>query len=394
MSSTSVDYTKKELPKNLTSAGLVLFAVGLLVMVLAYFTDADRAAFNNVWILTFVTSLGLGSLFWIAVEYIAGAVWSTPFRRVMEILTYLLFLAAIIAIPAYLSSHSVFHWAHHDVVEHDPMLKAKSSYLNTSFFGIRQVVFFAIWLLFMFIFTRFSLKQDITSEQSITSRLVKTSAVFFPLFALSITFFSFDWLMSLEPHWFSTIFGVYYFSGTVLSAMAIITYTVIKLYEKGYLVKKLSRDNFYSLGALLFAFVNFWAYIAFSQFLLIWYANLPEETVWFLQRWEGSWLFITIGLIIVHFVVPYFGLLSQPSKMNLGRLKFMSLWILFAHLYDLYWMIFPTYSAEGFVFGWMEIGSVIFIIGSVITVFALASRNKNLIPLNDPKLKRGLDFRL
>lgn len=394
MSSTNVEYTKKELPGNLTKTGIVLFLIGLLSLVAAYYTNHERAAFNNVWILTFITSIGLGSLFWVAVEYLAGAVWSTPFRRVMEIISYMLILGALVAIPVYLNSHSVFHWTHPEVVENDPMLKSKTAYLNTMFFGIRQLVYFGIWILFLFIFTSASFKQDKTGDQKITTRLIKLSAVFMPLFALSITFFSFDWLMSLEPHWFSTIFGVYYFSGTVLAAMAAITYAVIKLHEGGYLVKKLSQDNFYSLGALMFAFLNFWAYIAFSQFLLIWYANLPEETVWFLQRWEGSWMYVTIGLIVVHFVVPYFGLLSQPSKTNLKRLKFMSLWILFAHLYDLYWMVFPTYSKEGFIFGWIEIGSIIFIIGSAITVFSLVAKGKNLIPVKDPKLKRGIDFRL
>ncbi len=394
MSSTGVDYTKKELPGKVSTTGVILLAIGILSLVIAYLSEPERAAFNNVWVLTFLTSVGVGSLFWVAIEYLAGAVWSTPFRRVMEILSFVLVIAFVSGIPAYLNSHSIFHWAHHEAVQNDPMLHAKSPYLNLSFFGIRQIVFFAIWLIFFIIFTGNSAKQDSSGEQKLTTRSIKFSAVFMPLFALSVTFFSIDWLMSLEPHWFSTIFGVYYFAGTALCAMAVITFVSVKLYENGYLVKKLKRDNFYSFGALLFAFVNFWAYIAFSQFLLIWYANLPEETVWYLQRWEGSWLIFSVGLIFVHFIVPYFGLLSQPSKMNLSRLKFMSLWIVFAHMYDLYWMIFPTLSEHGVVFGWIEIGSIVLMIGAVITVFAFASKGKNLIPVKDPKLKRGIDFSL
>ncbi len=394
MSSTGVDYTKKELPNKLSSTGLILLAIGLVSMIAAYYTNTQRAAFNNVWILTFITSVGVGSLFWVAVEYLAGAVWSTPFRRVMEILAYLIILAAVIAIPAYLSSHSIFHWAHHSAVESDPILKAKSPYLNNSFFGIRQIIFFGVWIIFFFIFTKNSFSQDANGDQDFTRRNVRLSAAFMPLFAFTITFFSIDWLMSLEPHWFSTIFGVYYFSGTALVAMAVITFASVKLYENGYLVKKLNKDNFYSFGALLFAFVNFWAYIAFSQFLLIWYANLPEETVWYLQRWEGSWLIFTVGLIFVHFVVPYFGLLSQPSKMNKSRLKFMALWIVFAHMYDLYWMIFPTFDGSGVVFGWIEIGAIIFMVGAIVTLFSFIGKGKNLVPINDPKLKRGIDFRL
>ncbi len=394
MSSTGIEYTKKELPAKLSRTGLILLLIGLISMAAAYYLEGERAAYNNVWILTFITSIGIGSLFWVAIEYLAGADWSTPFRRVMEILSYLLILGAIIAIPAYLSSHSLFHWAHPEAVQNDPMLKAKSPYLNVPFFGVRQLIYFGIWFLFFFLFVSNSKKQDISGDQKLTKRNIKLSAIFMPLFAFTITFFSIDWLMSLEPHWFSTIFGVYYFSGSVLAAMAVITYVSIKLNEAGYLMKGLTKDNYYSFGALMFAFLNFWAYIAFSQFLLIWYANLPEETVWFLQRWEGTWLYFTVGLIFVHFFIPYFGLLSQPSKMNAGRLKFMALWIVFAHLYDLYWMVMPTYSPKGVLFGWVEIGAVIFMVGGIITVFAFVAKGKNLAPIKDPKLKRGIKFTL
>ena len=164
--------------------------------------------------------------------------------------------------------------------------------------------------------------------------------------------------------------------------------------KNGYLVKGIISDHYYSLGALLFAFINFWAYIAFSQFLLIWYANLPEETFWFLSRWENGWMFFTIGLAFVHFLVPYFGLLSQPSKMNPNRLLFMSVWILVAHFYDLYWLIMPTFSKGEFVFGWMEIGFILLGFGILVLIFVVFSKNKNLVPVGDPKLKRGIDFRL
>ncbi|MBU2506423.1 MAG: quinol:cytochrome C oxidoreductase, partial [Bacteroidetes bacterium] len=188
--------------------------------------------------------------------------------------------------------------------------------------------------------------------------------------------------------------GVYYFSGTVLAGLAAVTFIVVVLNENGYLAKGIIKDHYYSLGALLFAFTNFWAYIAFSQFLLIWYANLPEETVWFLQRWEGSWIAVSLALLLIRFLIPYFGLLSQPSKMNPKRLKTISIVILFAHFLDLYWLIMPTYSRDGFVFGWIEIGFLILTVGLLITVFILRSKNTNMIAIGDPKLKRGLNFRM
>ncbi|MFA7290508.1 MAG: quinol:cytochrome C oxidoreductase, partial [Melioribacteraceae bacterium] len=150
----------------------------------------------------------------------------------------------------------------------------------------------------------------------------------------------------------------------------------------------------YSLGALLFAFVNFWAYIAFSQFLLIWYANLPEETIWFLQRWNGSWKYISILLMIVQFLVPYFGLLSQPSKKDGKKLKFYALWILVAHYIDLYWLAMPTFSKGGFVLGWIELAYPLLAVGIVVLVFSLKTKKNNFVAIGDPKLKRGIDFKL
>ncbi|MBU2493002.1 MAG: quinol:cytochrome C oxidoreductase [Bacteroidetes bacterium] len=342
----------------------------------------------------FLTSIGLGSLFLVAIEYLGGAVWSTPFRRVSEFLAAVLIVVPIIAIPVYLNLHSIFHWTHTDVVAADPILSGKSAYLNETFFAVRVVVFFALWLLFYFLITKNSKKQDETKDQNLTTRNIKLSAVFMPIFALTITFASIDWIMSLNPHWFSTIFGVYYFTGSLLAALAAGTFIIVMLNEKGYLIKGLKKDHYYSLGALLFAFTNFWAYIAFSQFMLIWYANLPEETVFFMDRLHGSWVYVSIGLIFIRFIIPYAGLLSQPSKMNAKNLKFFSLWILFAHFYDLYWLIMPSYSKEGFVLGWMELGFPLLAVGIIILVFSIKSKKENLIPIGDPKLQRGLDFRL
>ena len=325
MSSNTVEYVKKDLPSNVNKIGMALLAVGLVLVVFSYFVDHTRSAFNNLILLMFLTSIGLGSLFLVALEYVAGAVWSTPFRRISEFLAAILIIVPIVAIPVYLNLHDIFHWMHAETVANDAVLKGKSSYLNESFFAIRVVFFFAIWLLFYFVIIKNSKKQDETKDQKLTSRNIKISAVFMPVFALTITFAAIDWIMSLNPHWFSTIFGVYYFTGTLLAALAAATFIIIKLDEKRLLVEGLNQDHYYSLGALMFAFTNFWAYIAFSQFMLIWYANLPEETIFFVNRFQGSWIYISVGLIFVRFVIPYAGLLSQPSKMNPKNLKFLPL---------------------------------------------------------------------
>ncbi|MFA3782063.1 quinol:cytochrome C oxidoreductase [Melioribacteraceae bacterium 4301-Me] len=390
----TLEYHKKELPKKLNIVGLTLFLVGLVIIIFGYIVNPVRTAFNNIILLTFLISLGAGSLFLIAIEYVAGAVWSTPFRRVPEILSFALVIVPIFAVPLFFNLHNVFEWTHPQAFKNDVLMEAKAPYLNTTFFILRSIAFFAVWIFFFILLFKNSVKQDFTKEQLLTKKNIIISAVFLPIFAFSLSFSSFDWLMSLAPHWYSTIFGVYYFAGTVLCALAASTIIIVLLNEKGYFVDGLGGDHYYSLGALMFAFINFWAYIAFSQFLLIWYANLPEETFWFLQRWEGNWKFVSIGLIFVHFVVPYFALLSQPSKMDPKRLLFISIWILFAHIYDLYWMIIPTFSKEGIIFGWIEIGFPLFTLGLLIMLFVLISKKINLVPIGDPKLKRGIDFKL
>ncbi len=391
---TKIEYSKKELPSGFGKAGVALFAVGLVLVILAFLIDPVRSSFNNLIMLMFLSSIGVGSLFLVAIEYLGGAVWSTPFRRIPEFLGATLFILPLIAIPVYLNLHDMFHWTHTEDVMADKILKGKSPYLNVQFFTLRVVIIFLIWMLFYVLITKRSRKQDESGDQKLTSTNIRISAVFMPFFAITVTLISIDWIMSLEPHWFSTIFGVYYFAGTVLAAIAVATFLVVYLNEKGLFVKGIKRDHYYSFGALMFAFVNFWAYIAFSQFLLIYYANIPEETFWYLNRWEGGWLYVSVFLIIVHFVVPYFGLVSQPSKTNPSRLKFMSIWILMAHIVDLYWLIMPTYSPEGVPLSWFEIGFPMLTFGILVIVFGFKAKKENIIPIGDPKLKRGLDFRL
>ena len=393
-SSFNVDYQKKELPKKIQTIGLTLFVIGLVIAIAGYAVDSTRSSFNNIIMLMFLISVGLGSLFLVGIEYVAGAVWSVPFRRVGEFFAAVLLVALVASIPLLFNLGSIFHWMHPEVLKMDETLKGKAPYLNTNFFIIRVIAFFVIWLSFYYFITKNSTKQDLSRNQGLTTANIKLSAIFMPIFAFTLSFSAIDWMMSLEPHWFSTIFGVYYFSGTVLAALSVVTIATVLLNKNGYFVKGLDADHYYSLGALLFAFTNFWAYIAFSQYMLIWYANLPEETAWFMLRWAGNWKFISMGLILFHFVIPYFGLLSQPSKMDPKRLLIMASVILFAHFYDLYWMIMPTFSKAGILFGWIELGFLILAAGLIVLVFVYRSKKNNFIPVGDPKLQRGLEFKL
>jgi hypothetical protein len=389
-------YVKKPLPKRFLNTAYVLLGIGLVSGIVAYIIDPQRASYSYLTSFMFLISLGVGSLFLVSLEYLAGAVWSTPFRRISEFFSGVIPYLFILVIPLLFTLHDVFHWTHTQAVESDAVLRSKEAYLNIPFFIVRNVIIFAVWTFFYFIITRISRRQDETGEQSLTSRNIKLSTAFIIIFAATITVSGIDWMMSLEPHWFSTIFGVYYFSGTVWCALAALTLAVVLLRENGYLVPGLKDDHYYSLGTLMFAFTAFWGYIAFSQYMLIWYADLPEETSWFFHRWEGGWLYASIILIIIHFVVPFFALLSRPAKTNPKRLKFIAIWILVAHFFDLYWVIMPgmVQAGRAYSFSWMDLVYPFALVGFVMLIFRMMTTRYNLIPVGDPKLQRGLDFRL
>jgi hypothetical protein len=386
-------YEKKELPGKVQKIGFLLTGLGLVLVLVSYLVDPQREAFNNIIGLMFFASIALGALVLVALEYLSGAVWSTPFRRVSEFLASSLPLVLLFAIPLFFVMHSVFHWTHTDVVSADKILSAKSPYLNIPFFIGRTVGVLALFYLFYFLFTRNSKKQDETKDQKLTNTNVKLSAPFMLLAGIGLTVLVVDWIMSLEPHWFSTIFGIYFISATLLAGLAATTYVAVSLNEGGYMGVKIGKDNYYSFGALLFAITNFWAYIAFSQFLLIWYANIPEETFWFIARWQGGWGFISVLLMVVRFAVPYAMLLSQPSKSDPKNLKRVSLVVLAAHFVDLYWLIMPTFS-KTITFSFYEIGFPVLVIGLIILVFYAKFKSNNILPVGDPKLQRGLDFHL
>ncbi|MBT9548348.1 MAG: quinol:cytochrome C oxidoreductase [Candidatus Sericytochromatia bacterium] len=352
--------------------------------------DPMRAKYSSIMLFMFLAGVGICSLFMVSIEYLAGAVWSTPLRRVFEILASSLLFLPLFALPILPFMQELYLWTH----KTDDILARKAAYLNQPFFLIRLALILGIWILFYKLFTGRSYKQDETRDQDLTRKNVKLSAVFIPVFGISITALSIDFLMSLEPHWFSTMFGVNFFAGSLVAALGVITITVILLNENGYLVKGIIGDHYYSLGFGMFAGCVFWTYTAFSQGMLIWYANLPEETPWFLNRWEGSWKVITIALLLVHFIGPLFGLIQRKNKRNPSRMIFMAAWVIFAHVLDLYWIVVPVFQPEGPSLRLTEFGFIAIAIGFLIVLVTQQAKKKNLVAVGDPKLQRGLAFRL
>jgi hypothetical protein len=393
-----MEYQQKPLPGKVSRTGWILLVIGAIGIALAFVVNSERAMFNYLIMYMFILSISVGSLGLVGLEYISGASWSTPFRRISEFLASVIPLLLILVIPIVFGMHDLFEWTHTEVVAEDPILKGKEAYLNTPFFLVRVGVTYALWMLFYFIFIRNSRKQDTTKDPNLTRTSIRFSAVFAPLFMITLTIAAIDFIMSLEPHWFSTMFGVYYFAGTVLAAFAALTLISVLLKQNGFLDKKISNSHFYSMGVLMFAFTVFWAYIGFSQFMLIWYADIPEETFWFMMRTQGTWEYVSYGLLVIHFIIPFIALLPRTVKTNLARLKTMAIWLLFAHYYDLYWLVMPTYThrmgSQDAVFGWMELVFPIAAVGLLIIMFSMQAKRHNLMPIGDPKLEAGLNFHL
>ena len=224
------------------------------------------------------------------------------------------------------------------------IVEGKRPFLSKPWFYVLNIGCFLIWIAFYYWFRSNSRDQDKDGDQKYTQRNVIMSAPFMLVFAATLTIAAIYYMMSLEPHWFSTMFGIYYFAGTLVSAASILTIFVIVLHRNGYLHSYMKSDTYYSLGLMMFAFNVFWAYISFSQFMLIWYANLYEETMWFIYRYEGGWATVSWFLILFHFVIPFFCITVSGSENESRRLLIMAYWLLAAHILDLYWIIVPTYA--------------------------------------------------
>jgi hypothetical protein len=390
-------YVKKELPGKIGTIGVLLLAIGLIFGIISYFVDPARAAFSYLNAFIFLVTISLGSLFLVALEYLANAVWSVPFRRVSEFLAASVPLLIFLVIPLFFSLHHLFIWTHPEAVAKSTVLQKKVPYLNASFFITRALIIFAIFWFFYAMLIRNSRKQDKLDDQSLTTKNIRWSGAFMPVFAFFISLIAFDWIMSMSPVWFSTIFGVYLFADAAWVALAFQTLYSVSLTENGYLSPKIKKDHYYSLGTLMFAFTVFWAYIAFSQYMLQWYGDLPEEIIFFVHRWNTEGLkVLSLVMIISHFFVPFLLLLPRSSKTNPSILRFVAVWIIVAEFIDIYWLIMPGMVNNGFQFSfsWIDFTFPIAVIGLVMFIFNLMAKRHNLIPVGDPKLKRGLDFRL
>ena len=370
----------------------IIAAIGLLGII-ATFLFAGGERFWANWILwfLFLLTIGLGSLFIVALEHVVGAKWSIPLRRVPERLSSFAILMGPAALLALFSLRFLYPWTKPES-QNDPLIAGKASWLNIPFFSLRVVLCVGLWLIAYLIFVRGSLKQDQKKDPGFNLRARRFAPLFMVIFGITITIVAFDWISSLEPAWYSDIFGVYVFAGTFLAGLAATTLALLYLKSRGRL-REVGPDHMYNLGGFMFAFTVFWSYIGFAQYMLMWYANMPEEVFWYKERLQGAWGPLLLVLAVFHFLVPFFILIPRDAKGDPKFLFWTAAVILFSHWLDLYWMIFPVLN-RGPVFSWPEFSfGFLFISAGLMWGRYVMNRGPDM-PMGDPWLREGLEFRL
>lgn len=364
-------------------------ALGTIAFVVGLATDPGRAWANFLVGYFFWMSIAVGGVFFVSLQHITGSTWSIPVRRIPETFVAFIPVLAGLFVVLLFGMHHLYEWTHAEVVAHDALLQDKQVYLNIPFFAARQLLLLGVTYFVGRYLLRNSLRQDDSGDPLLTTRNVRMAGVFLLLFAWLYTFASFDLLMSLAPHWFSTIFGVYCFAGLFFSTVAMIVLWAVRLRKAGVLDGYVTTEHLHGLGKFMFAFTVFWAYIAFSQFMLIWYANLPEETPYMLARTTGAWLPVSIALMIGKFALPFALIITQSQKRNENWLFGVACWFVVAQWLDIYWMVFPTFGDKP-VLGWMELGVFAGFTGLFCLVVGRRLGTVPVVAFRDPYIEEGI----
>ncbi|MDB4972984.1 MAG: hypothetical protein JWN48_1325 [Myxococcaceae bacterium] len=421
--------------------------VGIAGTAFAAFTDHERFAFSYLYAFIAFLTIPVGGVFFSLLQFLTSSGWSVTIRRTTEFLYWPLWIFVILFVPVALNMDQLYPWtadpheashfehgAEHGVqspapggshggehsgnepsephyvdpdsipaegvvpaaehAHHAHVMEAKKPYLNLPFFYGRAAFYFLVWIIIsMKLFTN-STKQDVTGDPELTKSSARVAPVFIALFALTTTFAAFDWLMSLEPSWISTIFGVNFFAQSIVSMFAVTILIALSLRAKGHYKGAVTVEHFHDLGKLQFGFLIFWAYVNFSQFMLIWYASLPEETTYYHKRWsEGGpgWKAVSLALIFGHFIIPFFVLISRNAKRALTPLGLGAAIILLFHFVMVYWLVMPYYG-NGLNPSLSDLACLMAVGGIYFTAVLYRMTKHPLVPVRDPRLDRSLHF--
>ena len=381
-------------PPEIARVRTLALAVGALFFALLIFgLLVDRAQFFHAYLVGFIFWIGItvGSLALLMLQHLTGGAWGLIIRRVLEAATRTLPLMLILFIPVLLGLNQIYPWTDRAAMDQVPALKEKAAhYLNPTFFMSRAAFYFAVWLLMALLLNSLSLKQDRTAEPNLRKRMQMLSGPGLGLLILTVTFASIDWVMSLDPAWSSTIYGLIFVASWSLSALAFGILTMSWLAKREPMNAVVRTSHFHDWGNLLLTLVMLWTYFAFSQYLIIWSGNLPEETTWYVARKHGGWGVIALGIVILQFAFPFITLLSRAAKKSPQKLAMLAALILIMRVVDVIWLIEPTFDREHFHLSWMDLVAPIAIGGFWLATFAWQLQKRSLVPINDPQLEQTL----
>ncbi|HVN83330.1 MAG TPA: hypothetical protein VMW17_00655 [Candidatus Binatia bacterium] len=372
---------------RLQRAALAIGAIGLVLAAVGAVVNPEQFFRSYLIAFLFWFGIALGSMAILMIHHIAGGAWGAVIRRLLECGTRTLPLLVLLFLPLLLGIRDLYEWARPEIVAHDEILQHKALYLNVPFFIVRAAIYFSAWLLLAGFLNRWSLEQDRAPSPSVARRLENLSRGGLLLLALTMTFAAIDWAMSLEPHWYSTIYSILIMGGQVLTAMAFVIPVAAWLaQDHGPLADIISPEQFHDLGKLLLAFVMLWTYFSLSQFLIIWSANLPEEIPWYLHRMQGGWQFIGIGLMLFHFALPFLILLSRDVKRNPRALATVAVALMGVRFMELFWLITPAFAPTGFTLHWLDPVALFGVGGLWFAFFVWQLKSRPVVPMHDPSL--------
>ncbi|HEV8238106.1 MAG TPA: hypothetical protein VGS57_01915 [Thermoanaerobaculia bacterium] len=385
--------------RGLQGRFLIAGVVGLVVAALGFVVD--RPHFFQSWLVAWVLwlSVALGCLGLAMLHHLSRGAWGLMIRRPLEAGARTLPLLLLLFVPVLLGMHDLFEWSRDEVVRHDQVLQQKAPYLNVPFFIGRALFYFLIWIALAWSLTQLSRRQDETGDPAIFRRLQAISAAGFLLLALTGSFASIDWLMSLDPHWQSSLFGLWFFAGLGLSGLVFAVVVANWLRRHAPMAGVLRPQHFHDYGKLFFAFTMLWAYLSFSQFLLIWAGNLPEEIPFYLRRAHGGWGLVSALLVIGHFFLPFLILLSADVKRRGAMLVKVAIWMLFMRWLDYFWHVAPTLQAvrhgagdrgSGLAGLWIDLAALVGIGGIFVWFYLGQLAARSLLPVKDPFLAEVL----
>jgi hypothetical protein len=361
----------------------VVFAGGALIL-----GGAER--FYQAYLVAYMLWLGvaLGSMALLMVQHLTGGAWGVVIRRPLEAATSTIPAMAALFLPIVFGMHDLYEWTHPEAAN-DPMNQQKAAYLNTPFFLIRAVLYFAIWIVMGQLLLKWSKEQDQTGDPALASKMTWLSGGGLVVYSLTLTFAVTDWVMSVNPHWFSTMWGPMFMVGQALVALAFAICMLVMLSDEAPMDKVVNASHFHDLGKFLFAFLMMWAYLMFSQFLIIYSANTMEEVPHYIARSRGGYQWIAAALVILHFALPYSLLLSRNTKRDTSRIRVSAAWLIVMRLVDYYWQVAPEFH-ETLSVSLADVALPIAIGGIFVTLYAMRLRGQPLMPLHDPGLEKAL----